>query len=99
MLNPGLLSGSVVAWDDLTPLRLKNYCVKFSLMLFYEELQLEYNIRVFDLKVGVASELRNDLFSNLVLARPKATRKYFSSPLPWNQMGLEGSVLPEKTSC
>ena len=82
MLNPGLLSGSVVAWDDLTPLRLKNYCVKFSLMLFYEELQLEYNIRVFDLKVGVASELRIDLFRDLVLGTRWGWRGLFCRRRP-----------------
>ncbi len=45
------LLGQIVDWNRFVNLTLNNYSIKFDILLFYEELQMEFDIRTFDMPV------------------------------------------------
>ena len=53
-------SGQIVDWERFKTLTLLNYSVKFDILLFYEELQMEFDIRTFDMPVIVFLDVKSE---------------------------------------
>ena len=54
-------SGQIVDWERFKTLTLLNYSVKFDILLFYEELQMEFDIRTFDMPVIVFLNVKSEI--------------------------------------